>query len=238
MSEEIPDYRKAETGGSMIRAACWLASEVGEGTVFTKEALREAIPNVSQIDRRVRDLRDFGWVIDNNLSVQSLAPNEQRLTKIGVRVWIEEERRAAQRHPISDRVRQAVFNRDKHACVRCGIAAGEEFPDDPGTTARLTAAHVYPGSLGSDATEADLVTACQRCNESLQQQTPTYLDDSQVQVRIQSLGWSDRRRLLKRMQSGRREWDDVDRVWADYCQLPAVAREKLEEQLFNSIENQ
>ena len=120
MSEEIPDYRKAETGGSMIRAACWLASEVGEGTVFTKEALREAIPNVSQIDRRVRDLRGFGWVIDNNLTLQSLAPNEQRLTKIGVRVWVEEERRAAQRQPISDRVRQAVFNRDKHACVRCG----------------------------------------------------------------------------------------------------------------------
>lgn len=236
-NELIPDYRDPRVGGSMIRAACWLASEVGEGRVFTKEALRRAIPNVSQIDRRVRDLRDYGWVIDNSQTVSSLGLDEQRLTKIGVRVWIEGERRQVQRQAISDRVRQDVFNRDRHTCVRCGISAGEAFPDSPNTNARLTAAHVYPGSLGSGATAHDLVTACQRCNESLQQQTPSYLDQGQIEVRIQALGWRDRERLARWMRAERRDWDAVERVWAEFRQLPAAARAEIQHRLTRSLES-
>ena len=47
--------------GTMRRAALWLVEVVGEGNSFTKSQLREAFPEVAQIDRRMRDLRDFGW---------------------------------------------------------------------------------------------------------------------------------------------------------------------------------
>jgi hypothetical protein len=65
----------------MITGALWLAAEVGEGGVFTKEQVRQAFPGISQADRRIRDLRDYGWVIHTNTDDASLASGEQRLVK-------------------------------------------------------------------------------------------------------------------------------------------------------------
>jgi hypothetical protein len=179
----------------------------------------------------MRDLRKYGWVIDEYRVGPKLGMNELRLVEIGVPVWDQVARRAASPEAISDRVRQAVFHRDDHACVRCGIAAGEEYEDMPGTKARLTAAHVYPDQLGGKASTADLVTACQRCNESIRNETDVYLDGPQVLLRIQSLGRADRDRLLRRVQTNRRETDKVDDVWRAYLQLPAVERERLQLEL-------
>jgi hypothetical protein len=50
-------------GGTMIRTALWLVSEIGEGNSFTKEQHRAAFSGIAQADRRLRDLRDHGWVI-------------------------------------------------------------------------------------------------------------------------------------------------------------------------------
>jgi len=233
--QNIPDFNDPQTGGSMIRAACWLATTVGEGGLFTKEELRAAIPGVSQIDRRVRDLRKYGWVIEESRIGAGLTMTEQRLVKIGAHVWDPSAKKAANISVISARVRDEVFFRDGHTCVRCGIAVGETFDDDPSTTARLTAAHLYPDSLGGKATAADLVTTCQRCNESLQQQTNNYLDASQVLVKIKGLGRDQRRTLLKRLEMNRRELDKVDQVAAEFRQLPGVEREILLVQLRDLI---
>jgi hypothetical protein len=211
----------------MIRAACWLASEVGEGGIFTKEELRDALPGVAQIDRRVRDLRKHGWVIEEARQGAGLVANQQRLATIGTAVWDKEARMAAPISVISAKVREEVFFRDGHACRRCGIAAGEVFDDDASVTARLTAGHLYPDSLGGKATAADLITTCQRCNESLQQVTQNYADSDQVLKHISSLGVSQQERLALRIIRDSREVDDVDTVWREYRQLPGVDRERV-----------
>lgn len=215
----------------MVRGAIWLANEVGEGNVFTKEALRQAIPGQSQIDRRVRGLRDFGWRIDNSNEDGSLRPDEQRLVKIGVPVWDKDAYRANRPPYISDRVRQEVFTRDEHRCVRCGALAGEEFVDRPGTRVRLTAAHVYPASLGSKATARDLVTTCQRCNEPLRQHTSNYLDAKQVWQRIRDRGIREKRTLITWMENDRREVSSLEVLFGHYRQLPAAERAGIRDRL-------
>ena len=228
---EIPDYSNPATGGSMIRAACWLASEIGEGNLFTKEALRAALPGVAQIDRRVRDLRKFGWVIEEARTGSGLGASEQRLAKIGVHVWEKEARDKAKVPTISAKVREEVFHRDGHACRRCGIAAGEPFDDDGTVLARLTAGHVYPDSLGSKATASDLITTCQRCNESVQNQTRNYYSLDQLLMRIETLSEEDRQELSSWIISDRRSVSLGEKIWRDFRQLPAVERTKFAQKL-------
>lgn len=226
---DIPDYSNPKTGGSMIRAACWLASEIGEGNPFTKEALRAALPGVAQIDRRVRDLRKFGWVIEEARTGSGLGTNEQRLAKIGVHVWDKKARDGAKVPTISAKVREEVFHRDGHACRRCGIAAGEPFDDEGSVVARLTAGHVYPDSLGSKATASDLITTCQRCNESVQNQTRNYFSLDQLIERAHSLSMEDRQDLVSWIEADRRYVSDVEQLWRDFRQLPAAERVKFSE---------
>ncbi|MEV6720794.1 hypothetical protein AB0M94_07715 [Streptomyces xanthochromogenes] len=88
----IPDWRDPSAGGGLVRAASWLM-ELGENKVFTKRDLREAFPDIAQIDRRVRDLRDYGWVINTSREDSELAQNEQRFVKRGVAVWDPKQRR-------------------------------------------------------------------------------------------------------------------------------------------------
>lgn len=223
----IPDYRDSRTGGAMVRAACWLASEIREGHVFTKAQLREAIPGFTQIDRRVRELRNYGWVIEEYRSGKNLAPQEQRLIEIGTPVWDPAARKAVAVSAVSDRVREEVFHRDQHSCVRCGIAAGEYFDDFPGRRARLSAAHIYPGSLGGGASADDLVAACQRCNESIQQDTHNYLDGKQMLSRVMRLPKADKQILLERIETNRRRPSELDKRWREYKQLPATERERI-----------
>src|SRR5579871_6280697 len=77
-----------ENLGTMKRAALWLVDVVGEGGTFTKTQLREAFPDVAQIDRRMRDLRDYGWQIDTNREDADLGPSEQRFVERGAEVWV------------------------------------------------------------------------------------------------------------------------------------------------------
>lgn len=233
-SIDLPDYQDPAIGGSMIRAACWLASVIGEGGVFTKEALRDALPGVAQIDRRVRDLRKYGWVIEEARLGPDLNANEQRLVKIGVHVWDKEARIEAAVPVISAKVREEVFFRDGHSCRRCGISAGERFDDDNSVTARLTAGHLYPDSLGSKATAADLITTCQRCNESLQQVTQNYASAEDLLTDISKLDEASLKRLSLRVSNDIREVDQVDKIWREYRQLPGIEREVFRSALENT----
>ena len=58
---------------SSIALVAEFVAGVGVGEKFTKLGLMDAVPNVSQADRRMRDLREIGWVIDN-YKVIRLAP--------------------------------------------------------------------------------------------------------------------------------------------------------------------
>lgn len=98
---QLPDWTN-EKMGTMVRAALWLATEVGEGNVYTKEQLNAAFPGVSQIDRRVRDLRDRGWVIATNRDDALLAPHESRFVRAGEPIWEPGMRRVSRRQERSD----------------------------------------------------------------------------------------------------------------------------------------
>jgi hypothetical protein len=216
----------------MIRAALWLSSEVGEGNLFTKQQLRNAFPGIEQIDRRMRDLRPFGWDIADYKQDANLKPNELKLLKIGTKVWLPIDRAAALVSTISARVRTEVFARDNHQCIRCGISAGEAFDEFPNVIARMTAGHIYPGMLSEGEVSVDqVVTMCQLCNEALKQHTTNYLNGQQIWERIKDLGVADKKKIKLWMDLGRRPQTQLDRLWSQYRQLPGVERESIEQRL-------
>lgn len=95
---ELPDWTN-EKMSTKVRAALWLATEVGEGKIYTKDQLRTAFPEATQVDRRVRELRNYGWVIATNRDDVSLAPHEARFVRAGERIWEPGVRRQmAKRH--------------------------------------------------------------------------------------------------------------------------------------------
>ncbi len=65
-------------------AANWLITNVAVGSVFHWNDLKNAFPQISQIDRRGRELRTHhGWGISTNRDDPSLARDEARLDSIG-----------------------------------------------------------------------------------------------------------------------------------------------------------
>jgi hypothetical protein len=65
------------------RVAEWLVKNVGKGGVFHWLDVKHAFPGESQIDRRGRELREYGWVISTYREDPSLKQDEVRLDKIG-----------------------------------------------------------------------------------------------------------------------------------------------------------
>jgi hypothetical protein len=220
--------------GARVRVALWLYQEVGEGNTFSKQQLRRAIPGIEQVDRRMRELRDAEWVIKTYRDMDGLRPGELYLEKIGIHVW-EPGNRTAGLRSISGRVRREVMERDLHRCVRCGISAGEEYPDDPGKNARLTVGHVNPHKHGSDAQPEDLVTECDRCNEAAKHLTGAQLSPDQVWDRIEVLPKAEKVKLLKWMLADRRVMSRTEEAWARYRQLPAVKRDEIRQRLTSVV---
>lgn len=218
--------------GSMVRAALWLVQEVGEGNTFTKEQLREAFPGVSQIDRRVRDLRDYGWVILTNTEDATLAAEEQRLVKVGVPVWDAAARRAAAANKsISAAERQLVMQRDDFMCTTCGIAGGEPYLDDSNQTAALSVTRMEV-VLPDGSSETMLATQCKRCRAGHRGE-PARADE--VLADIQALEQHDLRRLHNWITRGRRGSTPLERAWSSYRRLPHEAQKAVLEALEESL---
>ncbi|GAA1883738.1 hypothetical protein [Actinomadura bangladeshensis] len=215
-----PAWSTSKAGG-MVRAALWLVQEVGEGNTFTKGQLRDAFPGMAQIDRRVRDLRDYGWTILANTEDASLAAEEQRFVKAGVAVWDPKERRAAApRKTLSSKEIRAVQERDDFLCTVCGISGGEEYPDDPNKTAVLSVTR-RATVLPDGREEVLLLTECKRCRAG-SSNARARADEVAADIRI--LDPADRRRLARWIDRNRRVSTPLDRVWSAYRRLPADAR--------------
>ncbi|MBE1532973.1 hypothetical protein [Actinomadura algeriensis] len=210
--------------GSMVRAALWLVQEVGEGNTFTKGQLRDAFPGVSQIDRRVRDLRDYGWSILANTEDASLTTEEQRLSKVGAAVWDPKERRAAApRNTLSAKEIRAVLERDDFLCTTCGISGGEEYPDAPNRTALLSVTR-RTTVLPDGREEVLLLTECARCRAG-SSEAPARADEVAADIRI--LDPADQRRLSRWIERKRRVTTPLDRIWSAYSRLPAEAQDEI-----------
>lgn len=222
---DMPDWKES-TAGTMIRAALWLVQVVGEGNTFTKGDLREAFPGVAQADRRVRNLRDFGWVIHTNTDDASLLAEDQRFLKAGVPVWDAKARRAAApaKAPTAKEI-QAVLERDDYMCTQCGIAGAETYLDDSNQSAVLSVTR-RETVLPDGSTETLLVTECKRCRAGAAGQ-PARADNFATE--FQALDEADQRRLRHWIERGRRGSTQLDRMWSTYRRLPAEARDAVKD---------
>lgn len=137
--------------GTMVGIARWLLAEVGAGNIFTKADLRDAFPGVQQVDRRMRDLRPYGWVIDTNRQDAELASHELRFVGEGQPVWESRKRPGALEASPKER-RKAMLDAG-YMCELCGIAAGQTFFVKP-FHAAVVSAYRSHGSF---------VVMCQRC---------------------------------------------------------------------------
>lgn len=208
--------------GTMIRIALWLVQEIGAGNTFTKEQLRQAFPGKSQADRRMRDLRPYGWVIRTNTEDATLAPEEQRFVSPGVPVWDPAARRSADvRRPLPAKERDDVLARDGYLCTTCGIAAGESYADDSNLTATLSVSRrevVLPGGRLASG----WVTECNRCRAG---STGVTARADEVLASIRNLDPGERRRLAAWARQGKRTPTSLDRAWSELRRLPPEARE-------------
>lgn len=206
--------------GTMVRGALWLVQEVGEGNIFTKEQLRKAFPGVAQVDRRIRDLRAFGWRILTNTQDASLTSEDQRFVSAGVPVWDKTARTAAAKKAIPAKDRQAILERDGFQCTTCGIAGGEGFADAPGQVAVL-AVTKRPTLTLSGHSEELLVTVCNRCASGRAGEVSSV---DEVIVEYRDLDPADQARFRRWVARGRRGQTPLERAWTAYRRLPADAR--------------
>lgn len=138
---------------SLAKVGRWLSDEVGEDSIFTKQQLREALPEYEQADRRMRDLRAYGWRIDTNRQDASLKANELRLVTIGARVWVPGIRNATTPR-VTAAERLASISAADFRCQSCGIQAGAQlYPEE-----RFARLEVLKSSAG-------LLVACTSCSK-------------------------------------------------------------------------
>ena len=141
------------TQSSLAQVGQWLAHEVGAGTIFTKQQLRSALPQFEQADRRMRDLRAYGWRIDTNRQDARLRPHELRLVTVGSEVWSASFRPNTVSR-VSNKERLTAISEADFRCQTCGIQVGQQRLPGP-EFARLEVT----------ASSSGLLVACDLCSK-------------------------------------------------------------------------
>lgn len=205
----------------MVKGALWLLQEVGVGNVFTKADIRAAFPDTAQADRRIRDLRDYGWVLHTSADDATLLREQTRFVSAGADVWDRQARRAAGPGTgLTAKERDAVMARDEFMCTVCGISGAEAYPDNNTQTAVLSVTKQSVSARDGGSVEA-YVTVCKRCKSG---QAGRGLDPYRVERAIDALDDADQQLLRQWIRSGRRTISPAERVWAMFQRLPPEAR--------------
>lgn len=220
--------------GTAKRVGHYLATQVGEGQVFEKSTLRAIIPDIEQVDRRMRDLRKVGWTIRTYKDMAHLRPNQLFLERIGERVW--EMGYRWPRKALSAARRREVLDRDGSHCKVCGIDFGAEYPDRPGVIARPTIGHIIPRERGGTDDPSNLRPECQFCNEPARNLTAPAADVELLKREMRELRREDKRRLQQWIQDGSRTYTRVERLWAKYRQLPQPAQQEVSSDLSSILQ--
>lgn len=198
----------------------FLKEQVGLGGTFTMLELREAVPDVGQVDRRMRELRQaepVSWIIASGQRDPSLPNDTYRLDRIG-----------SDTIPTgpSARVRREVFEAASNRCQVCGIGVGEEYADIPGEVARLQLGHWVPLDQGGSRTaRGNLRAECHICNGGIGSRTGTAVTAASVTARMQALSRRERRELLRWLEQERRDVADTERLFYDARQLPPAEQQ-------------
>ncbi|MGI5426111.1 hypothetical protein [Streptomyces sp. CA-179760] len=222
----LPSWRDAKLG-SMARAALWLVQEVGEDKIFTKAELREAFPDVAQIDRRMRDLRDHDWKISTSREDPTLRQQEQRFVAQGAEVWMPGKSKAPKhKASLTAAQRAKVLDEDGYLCRTCGIAAGEPYEEGI-EQAVLNVARRQVIQPGGDVTY-ELVTECKRCGVG---SSGRQADLGRVLEQVAALSPMEQRVLGAWIAADRRSLSPLDKLWGQYRTLPETSRKAVADAL-------
>ncbi|MEN2420230.1 hypothetical protein AABB02_19275 [Streptomyces rimosus] len=215
--------------GSKIRAALWLETVVGLDNVFTKAQLREAFPDVAQIDRRMRDLRDHGWKIDTHREDPTLKQQEQRYAKKGAEVWIPGQAKSDKsKNGLTAAQRNKVLLADNFLCRSCGIGVAEKF-EDGGQESQLDIAR-RKVKLPDGTEEVQLVTECNRCRVGGRGREV----DLAAMIRdVYKLAPLEREVLAAWIKADRREQSTLEKLWGAWRTLPEASRAAFEQAVAN-----
>ncbi|MGY4901312.1 hypothetical protein [Streptomyces sp. 900116325] len=216
----LPSWRD-EKFGTMKRAALWLVTVVGEGNVFTKEDVKSAFPGISQADRRVRDLRDYGWQIDTHREDALLGQHEQRFVAQGQPVW-EPGKATKDSSSITDTQRRKILAGDGNRCRSCGITSGQVYANSFETAQIDIARRKVKQPDGSSPVQ--FVAECNRCRVGGR---GLEADLGAVIEGVAKLGGLERQMLTDWVAADEREFGAVERLWADFRTLPAESRDKV-----------
>lgn len=201
--------------GAERKIAAYLAFNLEVGDTFTMKDLRdrvgrESVPNSQEhLNRRLRKLREEGWILLSNKDDKSLNIGVYRIEQIG---WHPGEGERPKADSISKSMERAVFERDGYRCAICGIGRGEPYPGDPDTRAVITVGHrqarMYQGS--TDDIE-NLETQCKIHNETVRADVlPESVDE--VLVDLRKLRKSELERLETWLGQGYRSRDRLDQI--------------------------
>ncbi|MFI9468826.1 hypothetical protein ACIHBQ_15295 [Streptomyces sp. NPDC052492] len=227
----MPSWQETNAGGhklgSMARAALWLVQEVGEGEIFTVADLRAAFPDIAQIDRRMRGLRDYGWEIATAREDPRLRSQERRFVTRGKDVWEPGQAKTpSHKSSITSAQRAKVLQEDRYLCRTCGITGGEAY-DDGVALAVLNVAR-RPVTLADGSVTHQLVTECQRCGRGMVDRSvhlPELLD------KIAALAPLERSVLSSWVKNDKRTYSSLEVLWGLYRTLPEESRKAVADAL-------
>lgn len=218
----LPSWQNTALGAK-IRTALWLEAEVGVGGIFTKARLRQDFPENTQIDRRVRELRDHGWRIDTSRDDPSLKQDEQKYVAKGAEIWIPGQASLPKhKSGLSPAQRSKVLSDDGFLCRTCGVGVAEKYIDGPGISKQLGVAR-REVLLTDGTVDYQLETACSRCITSGKE--PVDLDRTLAAVNALSL--MEKSVLAGWINADRRTRGSLEVLWGVYRTLPAASRQKI-----------
>jgi ribosomal protein S14 len=192
-------FDRTDRESSMIQLARWLVSDVGDGQIFTKQAMRAAFPAFEQIDRRMRDLRKYGWIIHTNREDATLRTNELRLVMAGQPVW--DKAASAPKTGPTSKERRSALSAASFMCQDCGTPAGVEFLELPYATAMLSVSIAHGRAH----------VRCQRCKNSPAE--ITQIEIARLGAALAVLTSAERAQLRSWLRSGR-SVSPLDKAWS------------------------
>jgi hypothetical protein len=222
---------KGRFGGEK-RLAAYLWFNVPVGGTFTMRQLREelgddGVPEKAEhLNRRLRNLKPQGWKFRSYKDQYGQPMDEYVLEEKGNQLWVGER---TKRPTISVALKRQVYERDHNRCVICGVGAGEPFPGEPGTAARLTAGHRTADARQGKASLDNLQTECSRCNEPARDTPPHPEVLGEVMAAVKQLGAAEKAVLLMWLESGYRHRSKVDFAFDRTRKLAASEKEQIME---------
>lgn len=245
LSDGVPWWKLTVTPGSgrrfggekRLAAYLWFNVEVGE--TFTMRQLREALgeedtpEQAEHLNRRLRNLKTQGWNFRSYKDQYGQAMDEYVLEEKGNKLWLGER---TKRPTISAALKRQVYERDHNRCVICGAGAGEPYPGEPGTAARLTAGHRTAEARQGEVSLDNLQTECARCNEPARDTPPHPEVLGEVMAVVKQLGAAEKAALLAWLASGYRHRSKVDFAFDRTRKLATSEKEQVMDFLRSATE--